>query len=457
MAQLDPAGAPGGKNRRGLIALFTAWGLTLGLLGAGVAWLALTSPAPPAPPIPTLALALPAPPPSEPAPVAEEAGSETTVSPSPDPEETAGEPELPAPPPEAPELAAAVTDPATLPDDGPDTAPEPLPGTAAPAATAVLTPAPPPTARPAIEGTEDATPSPAQSEPAEAAATTDGVGEEEVEQAALPAPLRRPVADPDLLDNGNALGPLPRIGPDGRKPWQAYAAPFEAPATLPRIAVVIADMGLSSAATEAAIQTLPGPVTLAFSPYAARLGEWMRLARAAGHEVLLSVPMEPMEYPANDPGPHTLLTRLTPDQNQARLEWALSRVTGYVGVTNHMGSRLTIDSDTLRPILITLRDRGLMFLDSRSSARSLAARLAAEIGLPRAINDRFIDNRASRAAIDDRLGEIEAIARKEGFAVAMGFPYPVTLERLRAWVPTLEKKGFALAPITAVVNRQPTR
>jgi hypothetical protein len=256
------------------------------------------------------------------------------------------------------------------------------------------------------------------------------------------------------LVESTRLGPLPRVSPDGRKSWQAYARPFDPADRRPRLAIIVNGLGLSGAATEAAIQRLPGAVTLAFAPYAKRLPQWIALARAAGHEVLLDLPMEPINFPANDPGPHTLLTSLTAEQNKVRLHWLLGRVTGYVGVVNRMGSRFTASETHVRPVLKELSKRGLLFVDSRSSLRSIAGRMATEIGLPRAINNRFIDAEASRSAIDTRLQEIEQIARTSGYAVGIGSPFPVTIARLVNWVKTLDRKGLALAPISALVNGQ---
>jgi polysaccharide deacetylase 2 family uncharacterized protein YibQ len=269
-----------------------------------------------------------------------------------------------------------------------------------------------------------------------------------------PAVAKPPsVPDPALLES-SPTGPLPVIGKDGRKPWKVYARPFSTSDGRPRIAVVVSGLGLSSAATEAAIQRLPGAVTLAFAPYAKNLDRWTRLARAAGHEVLLDLPMEPISYPRNDPGPYTLLTSLRPLQNLDRVRTVLSRASGYVGVTNYMGSRFTTSETALRPVLKELNARGLLFLDSRASSRSLGAKLAAEIALPHAVNNRFLDNVASRTAIDTRLEEIERMARRNGVAVAVGFPYPVTIERLARWAKKVEGRGFALAPVSAVIGRQ---
>lgn len=276
--------------------------------------------------------------------------------------------------------------------------------------------------------------------------------------SALPAVPRdglvlAPGPDPALVTEGQN-GPLPVIAPDGRRAWQVYARPFEGPEDQPRIAIMLAGLGLSRSATKAAIQQLPGAVTLGFAPYARGLEGWMNEARAAGHEVFLELPMEPFDYPDSDPGPHTLLTTLTHSDNIDRLDWLLSRTAGYVGVTNFMGDKFTSSPESLGPILEALRDRGLMFLDARTSRESVAGELATQIELPRALNNRFLDNEASRIAIDARLLELEEIAKTVGYAVGIGFPYPVTLERIARWSATLDEKGITLAPMSALADLQ---
>ena len=263
-----------------------------------------------------------------------------------------------------------------------------------------------------------------------------------------------PAPDPGLTEK-SGLGLLPVIGDDGRKPWLVYARRFDDRDRRPRIALVIVGLGLSEASTQAAIQRLPGAVTLAFAPYAKTLDRWIPLARAAGHEVLLTLPMEPDNFPADDPGPHTLLTSLAAAENLKRLRWVLSRSSGYVGVINDMGSRFTTSGRHLDPILAELKRRGLMFVDSGASLRSVAARMATRIGLARAINNRFIDVKASREAIDQRLAELERIARTSGHALGVGTTYPVTFERVGRWLRQFEKKGLILVPVSALANKQP--
>ncbi len=314
---------------------------------------------------------------------------------------------------------------------------------------------PAPTPAPAVAPAPTPAPAPAPAAPAPAPAPAPA--SEPATQALAPPPPGDGLArapDPRLIE-ASRFGQLPRVAPDGHKAWQAYARPFDANDQRPRIGIIVGNLGLSGAATESAIQRLPGAVTLSFSPYARGLDQWIALARAAGHEVLLDLPMEPINFPANDPGPDTLLTSLTAEQNRTRLHSLLGRVSGYVGVVNHMGSRFTTSGPHLRPVLTELRDRGLLFVDSRSSLRSVAARTASELALPRVINNRFIDAEASRSAIDARLAEIERIARVSGFAVGIGQGFPVTLDRLQRWTRDLAERGIALAPISALANAQP--
>ena len=262
-----------------------------------------------------------------------------------------------------------------------------------------------------------------------------------------------PVPDPAIITD-TPKGPLPVISADGRQAWRVYARPFRddnPDKTL--IAIILGGMGMSQSATNAAIQQLPGEVTLSFAAYARGLPQWISGARAAGHEVMLQLPMEPLSYPANDPGPHTLLTSLSPAENIDRMEWLLSRFAGYVGVTSFMGSKFTTSPDHLRPILTELKQRGLLFLDTGATRDSVAARLGLEMGLPIAVSDRFVDRRASRVAIDAQLLELEQIARRSSIAVGIGYPFPVTIERLAAWIPSLAQKGIELAPISAIVDR----
>ena len=264
------------------------------------------------------------------------------------------------------------------------------------------------------------------------------------------APLS-PSPDPALVQV-TALGPLPRIGADGRLPRRVYAKPFDLADKRPRAAIVVTGLGLSAAATESAIQGLPGSVTLAFAPYSARLNEWIRLARAAGHEVMINVPMEPTNYPAYDPGPQTLLTSLNAEGNLDRLLWSLSRGTGYVGVVDFLGSRFTTSRKHMRPVLKAINDRGLLYLDSGSSPRSVSPIVANDVKISWAMATLTLDQRASRTEIDRKFSELEQRAKRDKRAIGIASPYPVSLERIATWVRQLEARGIAIAPVSALVR-----
>jgi len=309
-----------------------------------------------------------------------------------------------------------------------------------PAATVAVAPLPPPpvpepkAAAPAAPLPTDAAPLPLPGVPA-AAVTL------------VPAPV------PGLVEDSRN-GPLPRIAQDGRKPWQVYARPFPATDKRPRIAIVMSDLGLSGVTTGNALAKLPPGITLAFLPYAERLDDWVERARTKGHEVMLSVPMEPLNYPRDDPGPNALLTMLGPDRNIERLEWSLGKAVGYVGITSTTGSKFTANPAAMQPVIDVLKARGLLLVDSRVNPKSVAGPLANLAGVPRALGDRVIDRDLSRGAIDDQLRELEELAKTNGAAVGFASPYPTTIERLNLWLTSLADRGIALAPASAVVNIQ---
>lgn len=317
-----------------------------------------------------------------------------------------------------------------------------------------------PAIEPPAERVAEAEPPPAPPVP-----TPPSVAEEpEAAQPAAEAEAEPPAPEPEpemaeAAPTDEQQAALPRAVPPEAMPlWQRNSQPFDQSETRPRIAIVLSGLGFSSAATEAAIKQLPPGITLSFTPYSRRLNEFVALARVNGHEVMLDLAMEPTSYPDDDPGPHTLLTALSPAQNLERLDWALGRTSGYVGVAALMGSRFTTSEDHLAPVLEEIKARGLVFLDNRASEKSVAGGLAAKIGLPSAISDRFLDRaQASRVAIDARLIQLERIARTEGQAIAIGRPYPVTIERLREWSKDLDTRGMVLAPISAVIKRERPR
>jgi polysaccharide deacetylase 2 family uncharacterized protein YibQ len=241
-------------------------------------------------------------------------------------------------------------------------------------------------------------------------------------------------------------GPLPIIAADGRTPFEAYSRPFVSNGR-PKVALVIGGLGLNAKATRQAIESLPPEVTLSFVPYAEGLQGWIDLARTHGHEVLLETPMEPVDYPENDPGPYTLLAGASPSDTARKLEWVLSRASGYYGLTNYLGSRFLASDPGMAAFTGGLRSRGLAFVDDGQAARKGG-------GLPRASADRIVDNQLSETAIDQQLAALEVTASQRGQALGSGFAYPVTLSQVARWTEAVEARGFQLAPASALTVRR---
>jgi polysaccharide deacetylase 2 family uncharacterized protein YibQ len=248
-------------------------------------------------------------------------------------------------------------------------------------------------------------------------------------------------------------GPIPRIAPDGARPDEIYARtkpPVPSKKNGPKIAIVLAGLGVGANATNDAIAKLPAPVTFAFVPYGPDVERSVTGARADGHEVLLQVPMEPFDYPDNDPGPQTLLTSLAAEQNLDRLHWLMSRFQGYVGIANYMGARFTTAEQGLGPVMKEVGKRGLIYFDDGSAARGLAGQIAGANNLPFAKADIALDAVTTPAHIDKALVRLEATARERGIAVGVASAAPASIERIAQWAKTLESRGITLVPISTV-------
>jgi len=278
----------------------------------------------------------------------------------------------------------------------------------------------------------------------------------ERQEVVIPAPAGDAAPDAGPLDQKflemSAHGAIPKIAADGVRPADAFAQPVKAlpgKPDAPRIAIIVSGLGVSASVSADAIAKLPGAVTLGFMPYgdvAALAGR----ARARGHEVLLQVPMEPFDYPDNDPGPQTLLTSLTPQQNIDRLYWLMSRFQGYVGIAGAMGARFTASDQSFAPVLREAAKRGLIFVDDGANPRSLAGRIAGANNLPFAKADVTIDAVPTATEIDHALGRLEMAARERSVAVGMSSGLPVAIDHIAKWAKDLAGRGVQLVPITAV-------
>jgi hypothetical protein len=254
-----------------------------------------------------------------------------------------------------------------------------------------------------------------------------------------------------------SYGAIPKIAADGARPLTFYSHPRQIPSDksgAPRIAIIVGGLGISASGTAEALSQLPAPVTLAFAPYGANLDALAERARAQNHEVLLQAPMEPFDYPDNDPGPQTLLTSLTTDKNIDRLHWQMSRLQGYVGIISYMGARFTASEQALAPVMRETAKRGLIYVDDGASPRSVAGQVAASQSLPFAKTDLVIDSVPTAVEIDHALARLEMLARDHGTAVGLATALPGTVARIAEWAKKVEARGFVLVPITMVAVKE---
>ena len=273
------------------------------------------------------------------------------------------------------------------------------------------------------------------------------------DKAGTSAPAIMAGVDQRLLELSR-YGMIP-VAADGLKPFTVYAATADRAkaAKMPVVSIVIGGLGVGAAKTTDAIMKLPGAVTLAFTPYGADPGKLAERARAQHHEILLQVPMEPYDYPDNDPGPQTLLATLGPEQNIDRLYWHLSRIQGYVGIANFMGARFIATEPAMTPIIRDAAKRGLAFFDDGSAPRSVASAVAGAQAMPFAKADVTIDAVPTPGEIDRALAKLEDIARERGTAIGAASALPVSIERIGLWVKALDAHGVMLAPLTTAITK----
>ena len=257
--------------------------------------------------------------------------------------------------------------------------------------------------------------------------------------------------DPRLLEKSR-YGMIP-VAAEGLKSFSAYAADADRAkaAQMPVVAVVIGGLGVGAAKTVDAIMKLPAAVTLAFTPYGSDPTKLAERARAQRHEILLQVPMEPYDYPDNDPGPQTLLATLGPDQNIDRLHWHMSRLQGYVGIANFMGARFVATEPAMLPVVNEAAKRGLALFDDGAAPRSVAASLATGQAMPFAKGDVAIDAVPTAVEIDNALAKLESLARERGVAVGTASALPVSIDRIGTWIKGLDRKGILLVPLTTAM------
>ncbi len=276
-------------------------------------------------------------------------------------------------------------------------------------------------------------------------------------QVEVPPPPPPPLPPAAVVEaEPPAAPPPPAVVEAVEKPaWERFAVPPPVVAGRPMVAVIIDDMGVDRGRAWKML-ALPGPLTISLMSYAADLDKLAAAARAHGDEVMMHVPMQPLES-SLDPGPGVLSVDLTKAELNRRLTDDLGRFSGYVGINNHMGSRFTQDRPGMDQVMVELHRRGLLFIDSLTTGQSVGVAAARAAGVPTTARDVFLDNDADPAKIRRQLAQAEALARAHGTVVAIGHPRETTIAVLAEWLPGLDAKGLALVPVTTVVKARMAR
>lgn len=255
------------------------------------------------------------------------------------------------------------------------------------------------------------------------------------------------------LSEETSNGAIPRISGTGQTPFATYRHPFDiAGVNGPRVAIIVTGLGINEQGSLDAIAQLPDLMTLAFAPYGKALERTVAAARGGGHEVMLEIPLEPFDYPQNDPGPHTLLTGEPPRQNLEKLFWLMARFGGYTGLINNMGARFTASAADFSPVMEELGARGLGYIDDGSSNRSVSQQLAEANKVPFARAGMVIDTNPARASILSALASLEAQALDGGSAIGIVSALPISVQAISEWAAGLDAKGIALVPASALMK-----
>lgn len=221
----------------------------------------------------------------------------------------------------------------------------------------------------------------------------------------------------------------------------------------PLVTIIMDDLGRSVHQAKALL-SLAQLVTFAILPseeHAARVAE---MGHAAGREIMLHVPMEPQGYPALNPGSDALFVQFDDAEIRRRFDELLASIPHAVGVNNHMGSRFTESARALSPVMASLHEKGLFFVDSLTTGRSQVTATAHQHGVPTIERDVFLDNVAEVAAISREIRRLEALARRQGMAIGICHPYPETLEALKRELPGLAARGIIMVPVSVLLKKK---
>lgn len=313
----------------------------------------------------------------------------------------------------------------------------------------------PPPAAAAAPAEKPAEPSPAINTPAEMPAekAPDKTSEAEPPPVTLPpvAAAAVPIPGPNAaLIQQTADGPMPMVA-NGQKPWQYYGKAYERKGSLPMIAIVVSGLGVNKSVAESAL-SLPETVTLSFSPYTHDMENWATASRAAGHEMMIDLPLELSSYPASDPGPYGLLVANDPTENSRRMAWLMTRFAGYVGFLMPQNEGFSSNDTAFKAMLKSIDDHGLMIVIDHEPAMDATKATIRESRVAHVTADVLIDEELSPDAIQARLQSLQQAAKEHGYAVGIAQPYPISIQQISLWSAKLAQAGFVLVPVSFVAR-----
>lgn len=262
-----------------------------------------------------------------------------------------------------------------------------------------------------------------------------------------------PMPEMPQEETQNASTPAPPIGetaissePSLSEAKEENNIPADAAASPPEITLVITGLGLSSFATEKALE-LPTSVVLGFSPYAYQLPKWIATAHDKGFNTAIEVPMEPTDYPMSDPGPHALLSTKTPASNGAALDWVLSQSKEIDGLYTPRDEKFTFHMSSAHQFLQTFKKQHLPLVYGNGKTNEEFLSLTKDEQIHTLHSPVFIDDTVTKEAILASLEDIEDQALLGKHVLAMGKPYPITIDLIIPWIASLPHKGIKLVTL----------
>ncbi|PPR77795.1 MAG: hypothetical protein CFH01_01357 [Alphaproteobacteria bacterium MarineAlpha2_Bin1] len=219
------------------------------------------------------------------------------------------------------------------------------------------------------------------------------------------------------------------------------------------IVIIIDDAGMNISKLKDLLNLKLKNITIAFLPYSNNLDYQVNLVNESGYDILVHIPMEPEDI-SIDPGPNALLTSHNIDELKSNIYKNLSKFSNYVGINNHMGSKFTSNSKSIKNFFEIIKSMDLIFVDSKTSSNSLAAEMSNKYNIPTLSRDLFIDNVHDKNYVLMQLRKAEKIAKEKGHVVVIGHLQKWTIDALAEWYPSAKNNGLILDTVSSIIKKK---